>query len=218
MALKEDVPDGHLVPDGSEAPSLFGRIIFYYIGSVISVARKAGRLEVPDIPQHVRLYTSELATQFGDALHKRLQRPKKEPKVRKVKKGEEPRPPAGPIGASDLAWSLLAGRKFVFLLTAVGYAISTGSQLAGPLLLKEIVRGLSCRRAATALPQGAAGLGCSSETTLYMCGPCLSICIIVPCCVQYCYTFLRLSLVVRLCYHSRVSDAWRCKPSALAHQ
>jgi hypothetical protein len=153
----------NIEPDGSETPWIPSRIIFLYVSKVIKAARKQGKLEVPDMPQHVRMLTAELAAHFNAALKRRQARPKKEPKLRKD--GKKARVPTG---AMDVFRALISGRLLVVVLTAVGYAITTGLGLAGPLLLNRIVKGLSCR----AIPAAArvqAHIVCDSDKTLYLC-------------------------------------------------
>ena len=161
----------HVQPDGTEAPSWWARSIFWYVVPVIKIAKKVGHVEVTDIPAHVRLVTSELFERFNTALQAR--------KKAAIDKPEEPvkrrngKPPRVKTGAMDLLMALLAGRKAMFLLTAVGYAISQGAGLAGPLLVKQIVKGLGCREGVGAAEdQGvpAAQLpSCPTKASSYLC-------------------------------------------------
>jgi hypothetical protein len=150
----------HVQPDGTEAPSWWARSIFWYVVPVIKIAKKVGHVEVTDIPAHVRLVTSELFERFNTALQAR--------KKAAIDKPEEPvkrrngKPPRVKTGAMDLLMALLAGRKAMFLLTAVGYAISQGAGLAGPLLVNReglgLPRGCRC--------SGRSGCACSAAAKL----------------------------------------------------
>ena len=63
----------------------------------------------------------------------------------------------------SMVQALVAGRWYLLVATGVGYIVAQATTLAGPLLLKQIVAGLTCRRQDDTS-------SCDSERMLYMCG------------------------------------------------
>jgi ATP-binding cassette, subfamily C (CFTR/MRP), member 1 len=98
------------------------QLLFNYVGDIIRTAKVKKSLEVRDIPVHVDLQTAQLYERFDHAWASR--------KATNIK---------------NVVRALCAGSWGSIVLTGVGYIISQGSQLAGPLLLGRIVGGLSCR-------------------------------------------------------------------------
>ena len=164
----------------ARVPGPMTKIFFNFVQPIISRARKNNRLDVEDIPVHVRLRTTELHDQFERSWESTGKSSK----------------------LTALLRALFDGRRTTFGLTAVMYVVSQvrpalpragrsawsalrafpivqrhascvqGSQLAGPLLLGQIVGGLACRQAE----------GCvANETRLYLCASLLPSTSIIPC-------------------------------------
>lgn len=120
--------------------SIFSRILFSFISPTISKAKRKGRLQEDEVPEHTMdLDTSHLFKRFDDEWQQQQKR-------------ESP----------SMVQALVAGRWYLIIATGVGYIIAQASTLAGPLLLKQIVAGLTCR-------QNDDKSSCDSERTLYMC-------------------------------------------------
>lgn len=67
----------------------------------------------------------------------------------------------------NLVRALLARHKFTFVWTGFLFAIAQGSLFAGPLLLREIIGGIECRKFAAAAGIDAEVAGCTSRGRLY---------------------------------------------------
>lgn len=122
--------------------SIFSRILFSFISPTITKAKRKGRLQEDEVPEHTMdLDTSLLFRRFDEEWQR--QQKKKKP---------------------SMVHALVAGRWILIVATGVGYIVAQATTLAGPLLLKQIVAGLTCRRNADTS-------SCDSEQTLYMCAP-----------------------------------------------
>lgn len=115
-------------------PGIFASIFFTFAGPVIKHARSHDTLSLPDIPHHVNLATSELYDIFKSSWSQRKD-----------------------SGNKDLLNAILHRRRLPVVLTGIGFLVSQATALAGPLLLGQIVSGLSCRGSP----------GCASEERLY---------------------------------------------------
>lgn len=134
--------DTDSAPKRRVGTSIFSRILFSFISPTISKAKRKGRLQEDEVPEHTMdLDTSLLFRRFDDE----WQRQQKNKKPSMVK-------------------ALVAGRWILIVATGVGYIVAQATTLAGPLLLKQIVAGLTCRRNEDTS-------SCDSEQTLYMCAP-----------------------------------------------
>lgn len=133
--------------EAGEKPALLGatvftRAFFDFISPVIRIARTEGKLHEDDVPEHtVNLDTKVLY----DCFNKEWQEQKTKEKPSMVR-------------------ALAAGRGTVLFLTGLGYILAQALSLAGPLLLKQIVLGLSCRTT----PDAKSCEG-STELRMYLC-------------------------------------------------
>lgn len=90
--------------------------------------------------EYDRLRTAEVHGQFREGWERQLKKPK-----------------------PDIRIAILRGNVKTFVWTGILYAISTAMQLAGPLLLTQIVGGLSCFASQVYNPE----LVCASRSSLY---------------------------------------------------
>lgn len=103
--------------------SWHSRMFFQFISPVISMARVDEQLEQDAVPQHTMNLDTKLLYEAFDSERLR-QQTKESPKIWKA---------------------LMAGRWRILSFTAFGYLCVQGLTLVGPMLLKEIVEGLTCR-------------------------------------------------------------------------
>lgn len=171
MRLRSKALPADAGEDEAESIGLLNRIVFAYVGKVIKTAKRKKGLDVEDVPRHVRLTTSQLWQRFHNALLRRQGKrnvPKKDENA--VESSDDKGTEQGSLRVSDVVVALLAGRKKTIAMTALGYLISQGCQLAGPLLLNQIVQGLSCRESEPAQERALSGCdGTVTQKTLYMC-------------------------------------------------
>lgn len=108
---------------GMLGTTYMSRTFYQFMNPVISMARSTEQLQEDAVPQHTMDLDTKLLYETFEAERIRQQEMK-----------------------SPSIWkALMAGRWGLFLTTAVGYLFSQGLSLAGPLLLKQIVQGLTCR-------------------------------------------------------------------------
>jgi hypothetical protein len=119
----------------------FSRLFFQFISPVIGKAYAAAQLQEDSVPKHTMNLDTKLLYDTFEA-ERRSQEEKK---------------------TSSIWRALMAGRWSLLLTTAVGYLLTQGLSLAGPLLLGQIVQGLTCRE--TPNKPGCDG----TERRLYLC-------------------------------------------------
>jgi hypothetical protein len=101
----------------------FSRLFFQFITPVISMARTFEQLQEESVPKHTMNLDTKLLFDTFEA-ERRSQEQKKTPSI----------------------WrALMAGNWTLLTITAVGYLLTQALMLAGPLLLGQIVQGLTCR-------------------------------------------------------------------------
>jgi hypothetical protein len=102
--------------------SCLTRFLFGFISPVIRMARTEGQLQEQDVPEHTTTLDTKVLHDFFNKEWQRQQTKEKPSMTR----------------------ALISGRTTVLLCTGMAYIVSQALQLAGPLLLKQIVSGLSC--------------------------------------------------------------------------
>jgi len=140
VAADDEHPPGH---------SLLSQLFFFFAAKPIRIARRQGALEVEDCPQSLlRSVQTRQRYKCFEAAWQEEQKRNKPHIIRAVSAGHWPR----------------------ILATGFLYLISQGSTLAGPLLIKQIVQGLTCRQIVSVAPPGVPGLpSCDSQQTLFLC-------------------------------------------------
>ena len=139
-ALDAEAEDREALP----GTSCFSKMFFQFMTPVVRMARSSEQLEEGGVPQHtLNLDTRHLFDTF--------QRARQQQQQKKI--------------APSVWRAMMAGRWRMLLITAVGYIMTQALSLAGPLLLKQIVQGLTCRDEPSEPSCG------GTERRLYMCGP-----------------------------------------------
>lgn len=132
--------------DALQGTSCSSRLFFQFMNPIISMARKDSNLEADAVPMHtMNLETRHLYEVFETARTKTT---------------------GTSSNTGSLLPALLAGRRGVLVLTAAGYLLTQAVGLSGPLLLREIVLGLTCREK---LRQGGTSECSGGEGRLYLC-------------------------------------------------
>ena len=143
--------EGATKPPKEELPgaTCFSRAFFGFIGPVIRLAKAEGKLDARDVPQHtMELETRNLCEFFEKQWHLERERTNQRPYM--------------PRALAAGRWNLLAG-------TGAGYIAAQVLSLVGPVLLKQIIYGLSCRQQQREQPDVDVS-GCEGgELRLYLC-------------------------------------------------
>lgn len=129
MPLPQSEPDVDDVPARKPIirPGFFSWIVFWFVDPLIRLGHRQ-RLEPEDVYSFDGLQTKPLHDCFNAAWEKELTR-NKEPNDWAIRR------------------AVVAGTARGLIITGLLYVIATGTTLAGPLLLKEIVKGLECYHA-----------------------------------------------------------------------